>query len=125
MNRQQQIDAFLLEAHRLALRRLRVHPERIAEVASTLTRWRVQAGVNRSDRYRDEWQALLDAGVDAVEAGACGQDEHAAALRNVSPLGVLITARERGERFAPTHRHAGCSEAPARACGRLGRTAPP
>ena len=97
MNRQQQIDAFLLEAHRLALSRLRVQPERIAEVANTLARWRRRAGPTRSDRYWDEWQSLLDAGIDAVEAQACGADEHAAQLRNVSPMGVLITARERGE----------------------------
>lgn len=97
MNRQQQIDAFLLEAHRLAVARLRTDPGRIAEVARTLARWRHQAGPTRSDRYWDEWQAMLDAGIDAIEARACGLDEHAAALRNVSPVGVLITQRERGD----------------------------
>ena len=97
MNRQQQIDVFLFEAHRLALGRLRAEPGRIAELARTLARWRRQAGASRSDRYGDEWQSLLDAGVDAIEAGTCGSDEHATALRNVSPVGVLITARERGE----------------------------
>ncbi len=96
MNRQQQIDAFLLEAHRLAVARLRAEPDRLADVLRTLERWREQAGVTRSDRYLDEWQVMLAAGVDAIEAGACGLDDHAAALRTVSPVGVLITQRERG-----------------------------
>lgn len=97
MNRQQQIDEFLLQAHRLAVARLRAEPGRIADVAKTLSRWRSQAGATRSDPYWDEWQALLDAGVDAIEAGVCGADDHATALRNVSPVGVLMTQRERGE----------------------------
>jgi len=97
MNRQQQIDAFLREAHRLAVGRLRADPRRLAEVVRTLDRWCAQSGATRADRYWDEWQVLLDAGVDAIEAEVCGEDDHAAALRNVSPMGVLITQRERGE----------------------------
>ncbi|MDH6591517.1 hypothetical protein M2165_001406 [Variovorax sp. TBS-050B] len=97
MNRQQQIDDFLLQAHRLAVARLRAEPARIAEVAATLARWQSQAGATRSDPYWSEWRAMLDAGVDAVERGTCGDDDHAAALRNVSPIGVLMTQRERGE----------------------------
>lgn len=96
MNRQQQIDAFLLEAHRLAVARLRAEPDRIVDVSRTLERWRAQAGATRSDRYWDEWQAMLAAGIDAVEAGVCGLDDHAVALRSVSPVGILITQRERG-----------------------------
>ena len=110
MNRQQQIDAFLLEAHRLALSRLRVQPERIVEVANTLARWRRQAGPTRSDRYWDEWQSLLDAGVDAVEARACGMDEHAAVLRSVSPVGVLISAQERSELLRAARRSQDASQ---------------
>ncbi len=106
MNRQQQIDDFLPQAHRLAVQRLRAEPGRLADVARTLARWRLQAGPTRSDRYWDEWQALIDAGVDAIEAGACGSDQHAAALRNVSPVGVLITQRERGEMLRAARREA-------------------
>lgn len=97
MNRQQQIDSFLLQAHRLAVARLRADPSRIAELAYTLSQWRARAGATRSDPYWDEWQTLLDAGIDAIESGACGVDDHAAALRNVSPVGVLISATERSQ----------------------------
>lgn len=96
MNRQQQIDEFLLKAHRLAVQRLRAEPARLVELAGTLSRWRSQAGATRSDPYWDEWQSLIDAGVDAIEAGTCGAGDHATALRNVSPVGVLMTQRERG-----------------------------
>ena len=97
MNRQTQIDAFLLAAHRLALQRLREEPARLHEAAGTLARWRAQAGVTRSDPYWDEWQSLIAAGVERLEAVVCADDEHAAALRNVSPLGSLMTQRERGQ----------------------------
>ncbi|WP_395317528.1 hypothetical protein [Variovorax sp. UC74_104] len=97
MNRQQQIDDFLLRAHRLAVSRLRAEPARLADVSATLERWQARAGATRSDPYWNEWRAMLAAGVDAIEQATCGSDDHAAALRNVSPVGVLMTQRERGE----------------------------
>lgn len=97
MNRQLQIDAFLLAAHRLAMQRLRAEPARLQELAATLARWRSRAGDTRSDRYWDEWQSLIEGGLDGLEAVVCAADDHAAALRNVSPIVGLITQRERGE----------------------------
>ncbi len=97
MNRQQQIDEFLLRAHRLAMERLRAEPARLADVAGTLARWRTQSGPTRSDRFWDEWQALLEAGVDAAEASVCASGDRATALRNVSPMGGLITQGEPGD----------------------------
>jgi hypothetical protein len=38
MNRQQQIEEFLLSAHQLALVRLRAQPERLLDVAALLAR---------------------------------------------------------------------------------------
>ena len=95
MNRQQQIDQFLMDAHELALARLRAHPERLADVAAQLQRWRAAAGVNRSDPYWDEWDALLRGGVEAVAGSVAVASDHAAALRSVSPMSVLITQHER------------------------------
>lgn len=95
MNRQQQIDAFLLAAHRLAVMRLRAEPGRLREASAQLDRWRERNGPTRSDPYRDEWEALLAQGVAAVERVACEDSEHGATLRNVSPLSVLLTQRER------------------------------
>jgi hypothetical protein len=97
MNRQQQIDDFSLRAHRLAVERLRAVPARLADVCAPLERWQSQAGVTRSDAYWAEWRSMLAAGVDAVEAGTCGTDDHAVVLRSVSPVGTLITQDERAE----------------------------
>lgn len=106
MNRQQQLDAFLLEAHKLALSRLRERPELLGDVAGQLARWRAAAGSTRSDGYWDEWGELLDAGVDAIERSACGADEHAAVLRSVSPMSVLISQRERAQLLRDARRTA-------------------
>jgi len=97
MNRQQQIDEFLLSAHKLALSRLREQPERLRDVAALLARWRQQAGETRSDSYWDEWNRLISQGVDAIEREVCSISDHAAALRNVSPMSVLISQHERSE----------------------------
>ena len=97
MNRQQQIDLFLLSAHKLAVSRLREHPERLQDVAALLSRWRRQAGEARSDVYWDEWNQLIAEGVDAIEREVCSGSDHAAVLRSVSPISVLISQHERGE----------------------------
>ncbi len=96
MNRQQQIDEFLLKAHEVALSRLRAHPERIRDVQEQLARWRLQDGQTQSDLYWDEWSKLLSGSIASIERRVCGRDDHAAALRNVSPMSVLITQQERG-----------------------------
>lgn len=95
MNRQPQIDKFLLAAHRLALLRLRAEPARIEPVRGQLARWRVQSGPTRSDPYRDEWQQLLVADLAEIERVVCADNEHGAALRSGSPMSTLITQGER------------------------------
>ena len=95
MNRQQQIDEFLLQAHRLAVARLREEPQRLEQAAALLRQWRERNGVTRSDPYRQEWEQLIAQGVDAIERDACALTDHAAALRNVSPLSAVISQQER------------------------------
>jgi hypothetical protein len=97
MNRQQQIDKFLLAAHRLAVSRLRAEPQRIEPVRAQLARWRGQSGPTRSDLYWDEWQRLLALDIREMERVVCADDEHGAVLRSVSPLSTLITQAERAQ----------------------------
>jgi|SRR4051794_3751613 len=97
MNRQQQIDKFLLAAHRLAVSRLRAEPQRIGPVRAQLARWRAQSGPARSDLYWDEWQRLLALDIREMERVICADDEHGAVLRSVSPLSTLITQAERAQ----------------------------
>jgi len=95
MNRQQQIDQFLLAAHRIAVTRLREDPSRLQQVRDQLARWRLRSGATRSDRYWDEWDDLLQSDVDDLERVICADDEHGAVLRSVSPVSVLLTQKER------------------------------
>ena len=95
MNRQQQIDVFVAQAHVLATERLRQSPTRLTEVRAQLARWRAIAGPNRSDVYWDEWQNLLDGPLDQLAMSVCADTDHASVLRSVSPMSVLITQAER------------------------------
>lgn len=106
MNRQQQIEQFLMAAHHLALERLRAQPARLADVTAQLQRWRERAGPNRSDPYWDEWDVLLAGGVDVIERAVAGASDHAAALRSVSPVSVLITQGERAQLLRHARRSA-------------------
>jgi hypothetical protein len=96
-SRQRQIETFLLEAHRLALSRLRAEPTRIEAVRQVLARWRAHSGPTRTDLYWDEWDQLLQGDIETLESRVCGADERATVLRSVSPISVLLTQQERSE----------------------------
>jgi hypothetical protein len=96
MDRHARIDSFSLAAHRLAVERLREQPARVDEALGVIARWRVRAaGPSHCDPYWDEWQRLLEQGVDSVERVALSVDAHGATLRSVSPLGRFISVSER------------------------------
>lgn len=97
MNRQQQIDHFVANAHLLAMQRLREQPGRVDEVRAQLARWRKQAGTTRSDAYWNEWETLLDSSIDVLAAAVCADSDHATVLRSVSPISVLVTQGERAQ----------------------------
>ena len=97
MNRQQQIEHFLLAAHRVAVARLRAEPSKAEAVKRQLARWRREAGLARSEAYLDEWEALLDSELEQLEQVVCATDEHGAVLRSVSPMSILLTQKERAE----------------------------
>lgn len=97
MNRQQQIDHFVLQAHHLAVQRLREQPGRVAQVQAQLARWRKQSGATRSDTYWDTWEGLLGKPIDTLAKEVCADTDRATALRSVSPMSVLITQAERAQ----------------------------
>jgi hypothetical protein len=97
MDPHRRIERFLHAAHRLAMTRLREDPRRVADVRAQLARWRERRGRTATDAYFNEWERLLDRPLDEVERTVCADDEHAALLRSVSPIGVLISQEERAE----------------------------
>lgn len=97
MRDQHAIDEFTLAFHRAAIPRLREQAELLLRAKATLERWRIQRGSRRSDPYLDTWSSLVDQGPDAIERAVCAPTADAATLRNASPLGFVLSARERAD----------------------------
>ena len=95
MPSQQQIHAFTQAFHQVAIKRLDEKPALVVRALQTIARWQTQRGSSASDSYMLEWQALLKADLRELQVLVCGDDDHAAALRNTSPLGFVLTSAER------------------------------
>ena len=95
MPSQQQIHAFTQAFHQVALQRLRVKPVLIERALQTIARWQTQRSPSVSDPYMKEWQDLLKGDLRLLQTRVCADDDHAATLRNASPLGFVLTPAER------------------------------
>jgi hypothetical protein len=95
MPSQQQIHAFTQAFHRAAIQRLNDKPALVERALQTITRWQAQRGPSASDPYMREWQVLLKGDLSKLQTRVCADDDHAAALRNASPLGFVLTPAER------------------------------
>lgn len=95
MNRQLQIDQFVLLAHQLAFEKLKAKPERLSEVMAVLANWKARNGATRSDHLLTKWQMLLAGTVMQLEQVITDTSDQSTLLRSVSPMSVLITPLER------------------------------
>jgi hypothetical protein len=95
MPSQQQIHVFTQAFHRVAVERLALQPELVERALQTIARWQTQRGPSASDPYMHEWQALLKGDLSQLQLRVCADDDHAATLRNTSPLGFVLTPSER------------------------------
>jgi ribosomal protein L16 Arg81 hydroxylase len=95
MPSQQQLNAFTQAFHREAIARLAEKPELVARALKTLDRWHVQRGPGASDPYFRQWRAMLEGDLQVMRQRVCADGEEAATLRNVSPLGFVLTPAER------------------------------
>ena len=95
MPSQQKIHGFTQAFHRVAVRRLNDEPALIERALQTIERWQTQRGPSASDPYMKEWQDLLKGDLRLLQIRVCADDHHAATLRNVSPLGFVLTPAER------------------------------
>jgi hypothetical protein len=91
----QQLDAFTLAFHRQAVARMHEQPKLIEQAVQTLDRWKDQRGATAADPYLQRWRELLALGCEGIEAQVCQDSADAATLRNVSPLGFVLSASER------------------------------
>ena len=95
MPSQQQIHAFTQAFHRAAIQRLSAQPALVERALQTIDRWQTQRGCSASDPYMHEWRVLLKGDLRQLQTRVCAGDDHAATLRNTSPLGFVLTPAER------------------------------
>jgi hypothetical protein len=90
----QHIDQRSLALHKLVADKVRRDDRLLDQARATLARW-YRVASPRSFTYLDEWQRLFDLGTEACLTVATEDSEHAAALRQSSPLSCLLTNQER------------------------------
>jgi hypothetical protein len=92
----QAIDRQSLELHQLVAAKVRNDLGLLDKASEILKRWRTTVSP-RTHGYLDEWQRLIDQGAEVCLSVAVEDSEHAAALRQASPLSCLLTPKERFE----------------------------
>jgi hypothetical protein len=80
--------------HRLVAEKIRADTSLMADAEAVLQRW-YQTVSPRTHIYLDDWNRLIQSGVEPCLAVATEDSERAAALRQASPLACLLTNRER------------------------------
>jgi hypothetical protein len=92
----QDLDARSHAMHRLAADALRREPARFMRVQQAIERWLAQ-GHHASRPYLLIWKQVVDEGLDATIALATEASERATALRQSSPVTLVLTNEERFE----------------------------
>jgi hypothetical protein len=94
MRTHQEIDERSLALHRLVAERITHDPALLEKVRETVARWRGTVCI-ASQPYLEEWECLIDQGVEACLAVAVEDSQRGAALRQSSPFSGVLTNRER------------------------------
>lgn len=89
-----EIEARSLAMHRLIVDKIRKDPALFQKVRATLARWR-QIVCLSSQPYLEEWECLMNQGMEAALSMALDESQHAADLRRSSPFSGVLTNRER------------------------------
>ncbi|MES2533638.1 MAG: hypothetical protein V4636_21510 [Pseudomonadota bacterium] len=95
MPTQQDIDRFTLAFHQRAIECLRQEQDLQLKALEVLDRWETRGMSDGSRIYRNEWRTLLLGDLNRLEQAVCGPTDHAATLRNMSPLGFVLSDDER------------------------------
>lgn len=94
MRDHQELDDRSLALHRLIAEKIRQDPSLFNKARATLASWRTRVS-SRSQPYLDEWESLMNQGIEACMAVAVEESEHATALRQSSPLSGLLSNQDR------------------------------
>ena len=96
MRTHQKNDERSLAMHQLIAARIREDPALFDKARTVLAHWREIVSVN-TQPYLEEWEALMNQGIDACLAVATEDSMHATALRQSSPLACVLPNQERLE----------------------------
>ncbi len=88
------LDQRSLALHRLIADKLQREPQLFDKVRATLAHWQRTVSAN-TQPYVLQWCKLAEQGMDACIAVATQESEQAAALRQASPFGGILTHAER------------------------------
>lgn len=94
MRTHQEIDQRSLAMHRLVADKIRRDPALFEKAKGTLARWRTIV-CPASQPYLEEWERLMEQGMDACLTVAVEDSERATALRQSSPFAGILTNQER------------------------------
>jgi hypothetical protein len=94
MRTHQEIDERSLALHWLVVDKIRREPALFDKARRTLARWRSTV-CPASQPYLEEWERLMDEGLDASLAAAVEESERATALRQSSPFAGVLSNQER------------------------------
>jgi hypothetical protein len=94
MRTHDEIDQRSLALHRLVAKRVMRDPALFEKARMTLVRWR-QTVCIASQPYLEEWESLMNQGIEACLSVAVEDSQRAAALRQSSPFSGVLTNRER------------------------------
>ena len=90
----QDIDRRSLALHRMVAERVMDDPALFEKAKATLMRWRETVCI-ASQPYLEEWERLMNQGIEACLSVAVEDSQRAAALRQSSPFSGVLTNRER------------------------------
>ena len=94
MRTHEEIDQRSLAMHRLVASRIFRDPELFQKARATLARWRATVSI-ASQPYLEEWECLMNQGIESCLAVAVEDSQRAAALRQSSPFSGVLSNRER------------------------------
>lgn len=92
----QEIDARSLAMHTIIAERLKANPLLLEKAKSNIARWRPMISP-ASHWYLDEWEKILNNGLDATVAAATDPSERGNAMRQSNPFPGILSEEERLE----------------------------
>lgn len=109
MTSHQEIDQRSLALHRLLAKKIRQDPSLFENIKRTLVRWHKIVCTN-SQPYLEQWQRLVDLGIEECLAVATEDSERANAMRQASPFCGILSNEERWEFLLEWDKNHGASD---------------